>query len=238
MFVNVYLPPMPTPARCLALGKAIARIVASRPERVAILASGGMSHYPGTWKYYQPEFEFDRWAIERMEQGDIDAVAALTPEQLDEVGNTELLTWFVMFGAIGNRRGESLSYQPTSHHGHGVMRFLPERTSEPPSPVQERYGGFAFKNQGFEFYRYPDAALYPVHKLLFDLKENEALRERFLGAMDEVSAEYALTPRQAEAMRTLDVAPLVELGVHQILGLSSLLVVRQHKARLEATGAG
>src|SRR5262245_18138512 len=46
-FTNVYLPPLPSPRRCAALGRAVAEIVASRPERVAILASGGMSHFPG-----------------------------------------------------------------------------------------------------------------------------------------------------------------------------------------------
>src|SRR3974390_2601244 len=56
VFVNTYLPPLPSPRRCAALGRAIAEIVASRPERVALLASGGMSHYPGTSNYYKPNF--------------------------------------------------------------------------------------------------------------------------------------------------------------------------------------
>jgi len=48
IFINTYLPPLPSARRCAALGKAIAEIIASRPENVAIIASGGMSHYPGT----------------------------------------------------------------------------------------------------------------------------------------------------------------------------------------------
>jgi aromatic ring-opening dioxygenase catalytic subunit (LigB family) len=51
IFINTYLPPLPSARRCAALGQVIAEIVRSRPERVAVLASGGMSHYPGTWKY-------------------------------------------------------------------------------------------------------------------------------------------------------------------------------------------
>ena len=47
-FTNVYVPPLPTPQRCAALGKALADIVKGRKERVAIIASGGMSHFPGT----------------------------------------------------------------------------------------------------------------------------------------------------------------------------------------------
>ncbi|MBL8170579.1 MAG: hypothetical protein JNJ50_20635, partial [Acidobacteria bacterium] len=63
LHVNVYMPPLPTPKRCAAFGRAIADVVAARSERVAIIASGGMSHYPGTWKYPHPEFEFDKWMI-------------------------------------------------------------------------------------------------------------------------------------------------------------------------------
>src|SRR4029077_4600271 len=47
VFLNAYLPPLPSPQRCFKLGKEIARIVAGRAERVVIIASGGMSHYPG-----------------------------------------------------------------------------------------------------------------------------------------------------------------------------------------------
>jgi aromatic ring-opening dioxygenase catalytic subunit (LigB family) len=45
-FTNVYLPPLPTAQRCAALGRAVAEIIKGRKERVAVIASGGMSHYP------------------------------------------------------------------------------------------------------------------------------------------------------------------------------------------------
>src|SRR3984893_14543332 len=127
IFVNTYLPPLPSPQRCAALGKAIAEIVAERPERVALLASGGMSHFPGTWKYPKPDFAFDYWAIAQMEKGNHEALVNLTSEQLDLVGNTEMLSWMILFGAMGNQPGELITYQPTWHHGHAVMRFLPDK---------------------------------------------------------------------------------------------------------------
>ena len=101
IFLNTYLPPLPSPQRCYNLGKTVANIVAGRPERVYIVASGGMSHYPGTWKYPQPAYDFDYWAIAQLERGNIDALLNLSSEQLDEVGNTEMLPWYQMFGAIG-----------------------------------------------------------------------------------------------------------------------------------------
>ena len=47
LYVNVYLPPQPTPRRCYAWGQALRAILDARPERVALIASGGLSHYPG-----------------------------------------------------------------------------------------------------------------------------------------------------------------------------------------------
>src|SRR5260221_375978 len=83
------------------LGKALAEIVKGRKERVAIIASGGMSHFPGTTKYLHPEFDFDRWLLSQFEVGNINALLDMSGTQLDEVGNTEMLSWAVMFGAIG-----------------------------------------------------------------------------------------------------------------------------------------
>jgi len=69
VFVNTYLPPLPTARRCAQLGAAIRDAILKSPYRVAIVASGGMSHYPGAWKYPQPAFDFDWWAIAHMERG-------------------------------------------------------------------------------------------------------------------------------------------------------------------------
>ena len=105
MFVNVYLPPLPTTQRCMDLGAAIAAVIEERPERVAILASGGMSHYPGTWKYYDPEYEFDHGVIQEIEEGRPESPLEPTGEQPDEVGNGELLPAMARRVALGRKRG-------------------------------------------------------------------------------------------------------------------------------------
>jgi 2,3-dihydroxyphenylpropionate 1,2-dioxygenase len=46
--VNAYLPPQPTIERCYAFGEAVARVVTALGLRTAVIASGGMSHFPGT----------------------------------------------------------------------------------------------------------------------------------------------------------------------------------------------
>jgi 2,3-dihydroxyphenylpropionate 1,2-dioxygenase len=235
---NVYMPPLPSLQRCAALGREIAGIVVSRPERVAILASGGMSHYPGTWKYPQPEFEFDRWLIAELERGNSNALLDLTVEQLDEVGNTELLTWSILLGAIGNQPGRLLQYTPTWHHGHAMMSFLPSLSRVSPAAGSEAGSppAYHFRNQGFEFYKHPPASAYKLNKLLFEVRHDGELRRRLLTDLDGVVAEWGLSLEEKEGARAIasvgsavkvsdNAAALVKAGAHPLQALMSLHAV-------------
>ncbi len=236
-FTNVYVPPLPTPKRCAALGRAIAEIVQGRPERVAIVASGGMSHFPGTSKYLSPEFDFDRWLVSQFETGNTDALLDMTGTQLDEVGNTELLSWAIMFGAIGQQEGELIDYIPTWHHGLAMMRFLPHRQRKnAPLQIDKAFGGFQFQNQGFQFYKHPPAEAYGLNKLLFESRHSDTLRHRIVNEFDSVADEYELQGTQREAAREMinvghgglvseHVGPLADAGAHPLQALMSLHVI-------------
>ena len=228
MFVNVYLPPLPTAQRCLQVGEAMRKVFDQRSEKIAVLASGGMSHYPGTWKYFFPEYEFDHWVIQELEEGRPESLLELTGEQLDEVGNTELLPWLIMLGATGRLRGELLSYQPTSHHGHGVMRFIPDRGGRGQEHREmPKFGGFEFKGQGYEFYRYPTPETYPLNKALFELRRDESLRRRFVRDMDGVAAELGVAGEQAAALKTMSTDVLAKAGAHGILSITTTLKLQR-----------
>jgi aromatic ring-opening dioxygenase catalytic subunit (LigB family) len=247
-FTNVYVPPLPTPRRCEALGKAIADIVRGRKERVAIIASGGMSHFPGTQKYHYPEFDFDRWMVSQFEVGNLSSLLDMTGTQLDEVGNTEMLNWAVMFGAIGQHAGELIDYIPTWHHGLAMMRFLPARArTTAPMPTSAEYGGFKFQNQGFQFYKHPPAEAYGLNKLLFESRHSADLRQRIISDFDAVADQYELRGPQREAAKSMinvgsggkvsdHVAPLAEAGAHPLQALMSLHVIfsTTHKRGKEA----
>ena len=250
-FTNVYVPPLPTPRRCAALGRAIAEIVSGRPERVAIIASGGMSHFPGTTKYLHPEFDFDRWLLSQFENGHTDALLNMTGTQLDEVGNTEMLSWAVMFGAIGPQPGELVDYIPTWHHGLGMMRFLPRRErTQPAAQVMEPFGGFKFENRGFQFYKHPPAEAYGLNKLLFESRHSAELRARIISDFEAVADEYDLHGQQRTAALELinvgqgglvseHVGPLAEAGAHPLQALMSLHVIfsTSHKRGQQAAAA-
>jgi 2,3-dihydroxyphenylpropionate 1,2-dioxygenase len=236
-FTNVYVPPLPTPRRCEALGKALAEIIKGRKERVAIIASGGMSHFPGTTKYLHPEFDFDRWLVSQWEAGNTDALLNMTGTQLDEVGNTELLSWAVMFGAIGKHEGELIDYIPTWHHGLCMMRFLPHRKrSTQPMQAGQEFGGFKFKNEGFQFYKHPPSEAYGLNKLLFESRHSADLRNRIVNDFEKVADEYDLHGEQRTAALSMinvgkgglvseHVGPLAAAGAHPLQALMSLHVI-------------
>jgi 2,3-dihydroxyphenylpropionate 1,2-dioxygenase len=175
--------------------------------------------------------------VSQFEAGNTDALLNMTGSQLDEVGNTEMLTWAMMFGAIGQQNGELIDYIPTWHHGLGMMRFLPSRRrSMEPSKSMQQYGGFKFQNQGYQFYKHPPAEAYGLNRLLFEVRHSADLRDRIIRNLDSVAAEYELNPQQRQAAEELinvgkgglvseHVGPLVEAGAHPLQALMSLHVI-------------
>jgi aromatic ring-opening dioxygenase catalytic subunit (LigB family) len=123
LHVNVYLPPQPTPRRCYEWGTALGDILSACPERVALIASGGMSHFPGTERYASPEVEYDRELLDRLRAGRGRELAALTGEELDKTGNVELRTWITLLGAVGDARAHVYCYAPSWHHGNAVVEW-------------------------------------------------------------------------------------------------------------------
>jgi hypothetical protein len=95
VFVNTHYPPnSPTPARCVAFGAALARAVASWPTdaRVALIASGGLSHYV-------IDEEFDRSVLQAMARNDVDTLAKVEENWL-KAGTAELKNWLPLAGAM------------------------------------------------------------------------------------------------------------------------------------------
>jgi 3-O-methylgallate 3,4-dioxygenase len=94
VMLNTYYPPnQMTPKRCVELGLRLKDVIQSYPAelRVAVLASGGLSHFV-------VDEDLDRGVIEAMRTNHLDHLAALDPKRL-QAGSSEIRSWIVTAAA-------------------------------------------------------------------------------------------------------------------------------------------
>jgi hypothetical protein len=107
VFLNTYYPPnQPTPGRCIALGRALGKAIENWPgdERVALVASGGLTH---------PiiDEELDRRVLSGLENRDWDDLARLPVAALVE-GSSEIRNWLSVGAALDQASGRTVDYIP------------------------------------------------------------------------------------------------------------------------------
>jgi protocatechuate 4,5-dioxygenase beta chain len=128
VFINEYYPPLPSAARCAELGTAIADVLRDRPERIAIYASGGLSHYPGMYNAGWIDEPLDRWILERLERNDLAALQHLFTFDSDSMrsGTGEVRAWISVAAAM-NRPARIVDYVPAhcTQTGCGFVYWPP-----------------------------------------------------------------------------------------------------------------
>ena len=115
-----YLPHQATSARCYTVGQSIRRAIESWDSgmRVAIMASGGLSHQI-------IDEELDRQVIEALQHKDVETLSYLPRERLNRApGTPEILNWVVLAGAVDDLDMTLIDYVPCYRSlagtGHGV----------------------------------------------------------------------------------------------------------------------
>lgn len=116
IFLNENFPPLPTAKRCWDLGMALREIFSKRPERVAIYASGGLSHDPFGPRAGWIDEPLDRWVLERIETGNAEELTNLFTFDSDTVrgGTAEISAWITAAGAC-RRPAKIVEYLPVHH---------------------------------------------------------------------------------------------------------------------------
>jgi len=107
LFINTYYPPnVPSAARCYDLGRALRRAVENwEPRaRVAVIASGGLSHFV-------VDERLDRMVLSGISGRDAGALGSLSGDQLRS-GTSEILNWVAAAGALEGLSATVLDYVP------------------------------------------------------------------------------------------------------------------------------
>jgi protocatechuate 4,5-dioxygenase beta chain len=116
VYLNSGLEPLISSRRAYQIGKVIGEAVAtwSGNERVAIYGTGGISHWPGMAQMGQVNADWDRKIISHVEQGDVEALIALSDADIVRDGGNgglEIKNWICALGALGAVRGELIAYE-------------------------------------------------------------------------------------------------------------------------------
>lgn len=112
--INSLEPPMPTIARCFQWGDLIAKAIAAYPAdvRIAVVASGGLSHSIGEASMGAIDEPFDAGCIAAFEAGGERTVRDFLDRALAAAGNgaAEVRNWCAAHAAAGNRGFELIAY--------------------------------------------------------------------------------------------------------------------------------
>ena len=117
VLLNTFYPPnQPNPARCYDLGRAVRAAIEASPAelRIAIVASGGLSHFV-------TNEELDRKILTALKEGNGEVLRKL-PEKLLNSGSSEIRNWITVAGAVENMKLKWHEYLPVyrSPAGTGV----------------------------------------------------------------------------------------------------------------------
>jgi hypothetical protein len=107
VLLNTYYPPnVPTPRRCYEIGRSIARAIRSDSgkRRVAVIASGGLTHF-------HTDEPFDRRVLEALKSHDEKVLTSLPVAALRS-GNSEILNWVMAAGALEKLTVQYSKYIP------------------------------------------------------------------------------------------------------------------------------
>jgi 2,3-dihydroxyphenylpropionate 1,2-dioxygenase len=213
IYVNAYLPPQPSTERCYAFGQAVARIVTSIGLKTAVLASGGMSHYPGTDRYTEPDLAWDKRALERLAAGNLKSLAGYDAAELDASGNVELRCWACAAGMLGERKPDVVSFEPSWHHNYASLGW----SSPPETPSAPHYPSIR-----------PE--LVELTVALQGLAHDDARRAAFLADSEGYADRFRLTSAQRAALIALDTRTIVAMGAHPLVPfLANMQVARQRR---------
>jgi 2,3-dihydroxyphenylpropionate 1,2-dioxygenase len=211
IFVNAYLPPQPPMERCYAFGRALAQVIERLGVRAVLVASGGMSHFPGTRQYSSPDLAWDQRALEPLRAGNLRSLLAYDEKALDDTGNIELRCWAVAAGALGERKPDLVQMDPSWHHNYASLAWWTPAPQEDSAP------------------HYPSIApgLVRLTDALHALANDAQARARYLADRSAFARAAGLEGRQAVAFIAMDLEALAAMGVHPLVSF----LANMHLAR-------
>jgi aromatic ring-opening dioxygenase catalytic subunit (LigB family) len=115
VIINTLTDPMPSAKRCLAFGELLGKTLEQSAKRIAVIATGGLSHWPGEAKHGKINIPFDQKFLDTLIAGDRARLAEYSHDEINVEagsGGHEIRTWITLAGAVADWRAELLAYEP------------------------------------------------------------------------------------------------------------------------------
>jgi hypothetical protein len=125
IYINCTVPPLPSHARCRAFGNRLGEVLRRQTvaKRIAIVGTGGLSHWVGMPQTGRINDSFDRDFLKSFESGDLDAIERLDSDAvIEQAGNgaAEIRNWLVASAASAGRNARRLAYEPVAAWKTGI----------------------------------------------------------------------------------------------------------------------
>lgn len=115
IIINCMYPPLPKLGRAYELGRALRRAIDKQPQRIGLLGTGGLSHWPAAPESGRVAIEWDKEFLDAMVGNRRKDLIRYTDEEIERDGGPgghEIRTWITVAGACEGSTGTLDFYTP------------------------------------------------------------------------------------------------------------------------------
>jgi 2,3-dihydroxyphenylpropionate 1,2-dioxygenase len=173
-----------------------------------------MSHFPGTNRYGNPELDWDNRLLEKLAAGKLKSLIGFDEAELDDTGNIELRCWACAAGALGERKPDIVSMDPSWHHNYASL-------------------GWTGADLGRHDAHYPAIRpeLVELTAALHGLAHEQDKRERYIRDAAGYAKGFKLTAEQEQALLELDLEKMVAMGAHPLVPFLARMQIQRMRGR-------
>jgi 2,3-dihydroxyphenylpropionate 1,2-dioxygenase len=174
-----------------------------------------MSHFPGTERYSNPDLAWDKRVLETLAAGNLKSLIGYDEAELDHTGNIELRCWACAAGALGERKPDVVSLDPSWYHNYASLAWIA-------SEAEQRRAA-----------HYPSIKpeLVELTSALHSLAHEPDMRARYLADATAFADCFQLPPDQREALIKLDLPSIVKMGAHPLVPFLAQLQIERSRPR-------
>jgi 2,3-dihydroxyphenylpropionate 1,2-dioxygenase len=149
--------------------------------------------------------------LDKLAAGNLKSLIGFDETELDDTGNIELRCWAAAAGALGERKPDVVSMDPSWHHNYASLAWI---------------GGEA---EGPRVAHYPaiKPELVALTSALHGLAHDADMRAQYLADAASFADRFDLPPEQREALIKLDMSSIVKMGAHPLVPFLAQLQIQR-----------